>query len=88
MKQIKQRDLKKGMLVSDVDCTEIGDLFLVMKECTNNERLGLKLMTDNSFYKNFTTDGLNYFGSELLYGDVNWFIPTKEEIELIKNRDK
>lgn len=76
------------MLVVDVDSTETGDLFEVVEECTDTQSLGVSLKSDDSFYE-ITKDekGLNRFGRLTLSGDVPWFIPTNEEIELIKNRD-
>lgn len=87
MKQIKQKDLKKGMLVVDVDSIEIGDLFEVVEECTETQNLGVRLKSDSDFYEITADDnGLNRFGSLTLSAEALWFIPTKEEIELILNR--
>ena len=89
MKRINQRDLKKGMLVVDVDSIETGDLFEVVEECTETQNLGVRLKNDSVFYEITADDnGLNKFGKDLIYGGTSWFIPTKEEIELILNRDK
>ena len=89
MQKINQKDLKKGMLVVDVDSIEIGDLFEVVKECTETQSLGLRLKSNNDFYERIVDDnGLNKFGKDLIYGEIDWYIPTAEEIELIKSRDK
>lgn len=89
MERINQRDLKKGMLVVDVDSVKIGDLFEVVEECTETQSIGLLLKSDGCFYETTKDeDGLNRFGRSTLSGEEPWYIPTKEEIELIKNRDK
>ena len=87
MQRIRQKDLKKGMLVVDVDSIETGDLFEVVEECTGTQSLGLRLKSDSDFYR-FTADenGLNKFGSLMLSEESLWFIPTQEEVELILNR--
>ncbi len=89
MKLIRQKDLRRGMLVVDVDSTEIGDLFEVVEECTDTQCLGVSLKSSDGFYE-ITKDekGLNRFGRSTFAGNTPWFMPTKEEIELIKNRDK
>jgi len=89
MRRINQRDLKKGMLVVDVDSIETGELFEVVEECTKTQSLGLRLKTKSLFYQTVEDeDGLIRFGKDLIYGDMRWYLPTKEEIELIKNRDE
>jgi len=87
MKLIRQKDLKKGMLVVDVDSIETGDLFEVVEECTETQSLGVKLKSNSVFYEITADDnGFNNFGKDLICGGTRWYLPTKEEIELILNR--
>lgn len=95
MKQIKgrevinQSDLKVDQLVLDVIDISVACLLKVVVECTDRQSLLMEPLTYDSMYDIIKDEnGWVGFGTSITNGDIGWYVPTQEEIELIKNIDK
>lgn len=86
---INQSDLKVDQLVLDVRDISEACLLKVVVECTDRQSLLMEPLTYDSMYDIIKDEnGLVGFGTSITNGDIGWYVPTQEEIELIKNRDK